>query len=562
MLPTPPRRGAHAGPVRSPRARRTVRWYAAATSVVGLIACATPSFAAMTSRSATTGPVNLIENSDFESGSTVGWRPNSPAERLSVTSPGYRGSYAARIVTTTKSNAVLNDDPNTVSSTVKGATYLAVAWVRTPNPKLNGELRLRQIVNGSQVDRAVTTFSLRDTAWHQVQLAYRATVAGASLDLNVLAWNVEPGEAFLVDDVSLITDAPTPAPVPTTTTPAPVPTTTTPAPVPTTTTPAPVPTTTTPAPACAVNAILVPSCGAWLGVAPNPLSGESWDQALLNFEAQTGRTAGIAHYYHRGTQLFPGTQEIARARESGHRRLLLENWRPENGNSWAQVAAGASDALIDAEAAYLKSHFTERFFLAIHGEPEDEVIQTAGSGYTAADFRAMFRHVIQRLRGDGVTNVVSVMDYTGNPKWGQMSWFGDMYPGNDVVDWLAEDPYVIGPEGGWYDSNFGQLVNRTFPGYNWPGFYSWAGKVAPGKPIMIAEWGVDDLTTDPSWKPAKFRDIAAHMSDYPLVKALVYWNSNTFNPVGTTRVDSSSGALTAYRDLGHLAALNPTVPTS
>jgi hypothetical protein len=275
-----------------------------------------------------------------------------------------------------------------------------------------------------------------------------------------------------------------------------------------------------------------------------------------------GRTAGIAHYYHRGTQLFPSAKEIARAREAGKRRLLLENWRPENGYSWAQVANGAVDGLIDQEAAYIKANFPERFFLAIHGEPEDEVIQTSGSGYTAADFRAMFRHVILRLRADGVTNVVSVVDYTGNPKWGSMSWFDDMYPGNDVVDWLAEDPYIIGPEGGWYDNDYDHFVNRTFPGYSFPGFYTWAGRIAPGKPIMISEWGVDELSTDSTWKAGKFANFSGHASDYPLVKALVYWNSNSFNPVGTTRIDSSSASLDAYRKLSHLAALNPPVPSS
>jgi Carbohydrate binding domain len=574
--------------------RRLLRWYAALASVIGLVVFATPSFASLKA-SWTVRSVNLVQNPDFESGTTEGWRTNGKTELLSVASSGHTGTHAARLTTTTLTTAVLNDRTNTVASTLEGITYQASAWVRTTTPNVSGTLRLREVRSGVQVGKGNSDFTLNDTAWHEVQLSYPAVTTGATLDLNAVGWNLTTKDDLLVDDVMLVavsdssssgkgdggkpSPSPTttsPAPAPTTTSPTPDPTTTSPTPDPTTTSPAPAPTTTSPAPApdptttspaptsgCQVNAILVPSCGAWWGVAPNPLNGESWDQALVNFESTMGRTAGIAHYYHRGTQLFPTTKEIARARETGKRRLLLENWRPENGYSWAQVAAGANDALIDQEAAYIKANFRERFFLALHGEPEDEVIATSGSGYTAADFRAMFRHVILRLRADGVDNVVSVVDYTGNPKWGAAPWFDAMYPGNDVVDWLAEDPYEIGPVGGWYDNDYGHFVNRTFSSYSFPGFYTWAQRVAPGKPIMISEWGVDDLSTDPSWKPNKFKGFAANLaSEYPLVKALVYWNSNAFNPVGTTRIDSSSAALDAYRQLSRLAALNPPVPTS
>ncbi len=39
---------------------------------------------------------------------------------------------------------------------------------------------------------------------------------------------------------------------------------------------------------CRVSAELVPTCGAWLGVGANPYGGESYDQAMVNFEAPSG----------------------------------------------------------------------------------------------------------------------------------------------------------------------------------------------------------------------------------------------------------------------------------
>ncbi|MFL6139360.1 MAG: carbohydrate binding domain-containing protein [Frankiaceae bacterium] len=500
---------------------------------------ASPGIALAVTSSTASTTSNLVKNPGFESGTTA-WHTNGSAQRLTTVSPGRSGSYAAKLTVTAQSDAVLNDATNSVASTAAGSSYRAQAYVRTATPGVNGRLRLREVSGGTMVGRGYTAFSLSDTAWHLVTLTYAPVRAGSSLDLNVYALGLTTSKQLQVDDVSLM---------PTTAT--------------TTTTPSPnlSATATTSSTTCSVSAILVPSCGAWFGVGVNPLHGESYDQALTNFESLTGRTAAIVHYYHSASSLFPSSSEIARARQTGHRRLLLINWRPAGSHTWAQVANGAVDAQIDKEAAYVKSHFTERFFLSLEAEPENNISTTAGSGRTAADYRNMFRHVVLRLRADGARNIITVMDYIGLPTWGTKSWFSALYPGNDVVDWLAEDPYIIGPKGSWYDNDYDSFVNRTFPGYSYPGFYTWAGNIAPGKPIMIAEWGVGELS-DTTWKAGKFKNIAAHLADMPRVKAFVYWNSNYHAPVGTTRVDSSSASLSAYKALAHLAATNPVVPSS
>jgi Carbohydrate binding domain len=522
-------------PLSTPSRRRTRKWVSVA--VVAAVAV-TPGLALAVTSSTTSSTTNLVDNPGFESGITD-WRTNSSAQRLATATSAHGGSYAAKLTVTTTSDAVLNDATNTVLSTPSGAVYTAKAYVRTTTPGVTGRLRLREVSSGTMVARKWTEFTLTDTAWHQVTLTYDPARTGSALDLNVYAIGLKTTQNLEVDDVSLVAGA--------TTSVAPA--------------PSPSPTSTSIS-GCTISAILVPSCGAWFGVGVNPLGGESWGQALTNFEATTGRTAAIVHWYHGATSLFPSASEIAEARQTGHRRLLLINWRPSGGHTWAQVANGAVDSVIDKEAAYVKSHFTERFFLSIEAEPENNVNPTAGSGYTAADYRNMYRHVVLRLRGDGVHNIVTVMDYIGLPTWGTKSWFSSLYPGNDVVDWLAEDPYIIGPIGSWYDNDYAGFVNRTFPGYNYPGFYSWAGNIAPGKPIMIAEWGVQELSGASSWKPGKFNNIASHLANFPRVKAFVYWNSNYHAPVGTTRVDSSSASLTAYKNLAHLAALNPPVPSS
>jgi hypothetical protein len=364
---------------------------------------------------------------------------------------------------------------------------------------------------------------------------------------------------------SMPTSAPTSAPTtatpkptvtPTTTTPTPTTTTPKPTATPTTTTPTATPTTTTPTATpttgCTVSAKLVPSCGAWFGAAANPLGSESWDQALPTFESTIGRTVDIAHYYNSSPKLFPTADMIKRAREPGKKRILLLNWKPEMGRTWAQVAAGdpTVDAAIDAEAEYLKSTFPEKFFLAIHHEPEEEVRPAAGSGYTAKDYRAMYRHVALRLKSKGVTNAVFVMNYMGTPHWGSQPWFEDLYPGDDVVDWIAEDPYIFGDHENWW-TDFGTAVNRTdtWTNPNWPGFYTWATTKHPGKPIMLGEFGINEQTLFGKSKPDMLRTIDEGLAKRPALKAIVYWNETKFDPVGETRLDSSAASKAAAQEV-------------
>jgi hypothetical protein len=335
--------------------------------------------------------------------------------------------------------------------------------------------------------------------------------------------------------------------------------TTNPAPSPTSSpTPTPDPTTTPNQPGtCTVSALLVPSCGVWWGAMANSgNTGLSADQAFSRLEAQVGRPFDIDHYYFKDGQLFPSQTLINRAHEPGKNRLLLLNWKPATDHTWAQVAAGAVDARIDSEAAYLKTHFTDKFFLVIWHEPENDVIPTAGSGMTASDYAAMWRHVVLRLRGDGVTNAVTVICYEATPQWASKPWWPQLWPGSDVVDWMGEDAYSMGTSTVW-GGGFAATVNRvdhySYP--NWNGFYNWAQTIAPNKPIMIPEYGAQEITGDPAHKAAFFLNEAIDLRSMPAIKAVVYWN----NPGQPDAIDSSPTSLAAFRQAAVDNTVNPQV---
>jgi beta-mannanase len=302
------------------------------------------------------------------------------------------------------------------------------------------------------------------------------------------------------------------------------------------------------APSCETGALLVPTCGVLWGAAAGGFSSAPRDAELKTWEKLTGRTATIFHAYHKGDEVFPTAAEIAMTRDRAHPRVLLLNWRVDYGSTWANVAAGKLDGRIDAFAARLRSTYRQRFFLVLNHEPEDDVRTAAGSGMTARDFAASFRHVIQRLRADGVDNAVSVVAYMGNEKWMAQPWWKDLYPGDDVVDWVATDSYVSAERGYYHYGKFADLLDRRAPGGT--GFYDWAVAQHPGKPFMVAEWGAYHRVRRIVDKSAQFASVLPELAKRPAIKAIVYFDTkeDAFGDRDIS-VNSTRSSLAAFRTL-------------
>jgi hypothetical protein len=297
---------------------------------------------------------------------------------------------------------------------------------------------------------------------------------------------------------------------------------------------------------CTVSAKLVPTCGELWGVAPGAFTTQVRTAALLDFEKTVGQTMDIFHAYHKDDDQFPTADERAIATDPSHPRLLLENWKPSTSQTWAQVADGGADARIDKLAAYINSTFKGPFFLTIWHEPENDVNMTAGSGMTATDYHNMFRHVVLRLRADGVNNAVTVVNYQSYAEYSAQSWWPDLYPGNDVVDWVAEDSYNSGAMSGYNAGDFAATVDKTKD--SWHGFYNWAAANHPDKPVMLAEWGIFQNASAPGRQAWFFNDVRTHLADFPQLKAMVYFDSPSA-PKGSTNFNQSADSLSAFKTL-------------
>ncbi|GIE95980.1 hypothetical protein Ari01nite_34450 [Paractinoplanes rishiriensis] len=312
---------------------------------------------------------------------------------------------------------------------------------------------------------------------------------------------------------------------------------------------------------CRTGRKLVPTCGILWGVAPGAHTESRGAGALAAFERKTGRTQAIYHAYHGGLrQLFPTPEEIAIARQSGKKRILFLNWKPEAA-TWAAIARGdrRTDAFLDRLAAHIRKNYREQFFLAVHHEGENDVREKAGSGYTARDYAGMYRHVIKRLRAKGATNIVSVLVHMAYHRHATQSWFNSMYPGDDVVDWIGLDTYAYS-DPGYGHGNFAQVFNRRIEGKrSWPGFYTWAVTKHPGKPLMLAEWGVWSSRKNTTYKADFYRRLGHELRRFPKIRAMVQFETPHNQKGQDSSVDSTPAALNAYRKLGRLPIFQVSV---
>jgi hypothetical protein len=301
---------------------------------------------------------------------------------------------------------------------------------------------------------------------------------------------------------------------------------------------------------CTVDAKLVPSCNVLWGAAAGGFSETPRDQALREWEAKSGRTASIYHTYHRGNELFPTKAEIAMANEVGKKRILFTNWKVGFGTKWGRVAAGEQDARIDKLSAHIRANYgRDRFFLAVHHEPENDVSTDPKSQMTARDYANMVRYTVKRMRSNGVTNVVFVMAYMNVEKWNDSPWWPDLYPGGDVIDWVAVDSYVNAQPKGFHAGDFTYLMNRTTGKSKFNGWYNWA--LTTGKPIMVAEWAVYECRTrcSPTEKAKIHAKVVEQMKAMPAIKAMVAFDTASDQQGLDMRIDSTPQSLASFKKI-------------
>jgi len=392
-------------------------------------------------------PAELVVNGSFDEG-TSGWRTPGTHQQLSsyVGSDGdVYGQLSASGTTTLR----LNDQRNTVATSDPGVTYRVTAQVASAQPTLNGQVRVRE-VGPDGVRTYAAPFSLRGTGWQTVTFAFTTTQTDAQLDLNVLAWKAVAGQTLVVDDISMVAVAGTPAPAPLPT-PTPTPTATpgptaTPTPAPSAT-PGPTATPTsapsaTPAPSpssaprpvqsgvagslsngCVVSVRGVPACGALVGASV----GSNTDPGSL--ESVVGGRLGVRRTFFSASGV-DGAVRIAQADAAAGRVSWMSFKVPY---TWAEMAAGRGDAWAADLTARLGAT-GGTVWVAFHHEPENDG--------AIGDWVAMQRRLAPVVHA-AAPNVAFSMIVTGwNQFYGPSQYSMEaIWPGDGLVDVLGFDLY-------------------------------------------------------------------------------------------------------------------------
>jgi hypothetical protein len=272
---------------------------------------------------------------------------------------------------------------------------------------------------------------------------------------------------------------------------------------------------------CAPTALLEPPCGAWFG-AFVPHNKNDLSRKVRDYEKRIGRKLDIVYTYHdmsrvQGARLEGQllTEEEQRVAADDH--LLLLSWESKwwggtkaQQPTWKQIANGDLDAsVIDVQARRVKE-FGKKVFLSFDLEMDT---RTPANG-TPEDYVRAYRHLHERFRQLGVTNVVWTWITTGYLEHADL--IKRMYPGDEYVDWVAYNQYNYYRchRTGWL--TFAQTQRAT---------HDWIRKnISDDKPLMLSEFGTANDPSRPGRQAEWYAQVPAVLKGLTGVKAALQWN--------------------------------------
>ena len=286
--------------------------------------------------------------------------------------------------------------------------------------------------------------------------------------------------------------------------------------------------------------LVPPATGVLFGAFVAPTPGGQSPSSIVGLESSIGRKLDINRIYANWDTPEPGSQAVWDVAEGIIPLISIDALTTSGAVLWSQIASGADDAAIVAQAQGLAS-LNAPVLLSFSHEP---AIDTASG--TAADFVAAWQHYVTVVRqyapNVSFVLILNLGDY--GPKAVQ-----EWYPGDSYVDWVGVDGYnVFGCRGS------GGPVWEDFSSI-FADFYKFA--VARNKPALVAEYA---STEDPNTTGRKADWITAlgqTLESWPQIKAVSYFDSAGHDPRCAWTLDSSPSSLAAFSALGAQSWFNP-----
>ncbi|MFH8615295.1 glycoside hydrolase family 26 protein [Streptomyces sp. NPDC017979] len=270
-------------------------------------------------------------------------------------------------------------------------------------------------------------------------------------------------------------------------------------------------------PECRVTELLVPPCGAWFGAYVRHEKPELVEKVAA-YERRIGRKLDIVYAYHdMSTDGLEGQLVTEQERAVGQERMLLLSWESKwwGGTAaqqprWTQISAGALDAtVIDVQARRIKE-YGRPLFLSFDLEMDTRVPDEG----TPEQFVAAWRHIHDRFRKLGVTNVVWTWTITGYP--GNNELFPKLYPGDAYVDWIAYDRYNYYR---CHDTEWESFAETQEVVHRWIRQH-----LSADKPLMLAEFGTADDPDRPQRQAEWYEEVPRVVKKMDGVHAALQWN--------------------------------------
>lgn len=300
-----------------------------------------------------------------------------------------------------------------------------------------------------------------------------------------------------------------------------------------------------------VSEILVPSCGAWLGIWPRTRADgtmtRNYAKNLADIERRLGRPIVMVSRYHGWGELPP--DDVAyQWRDSGH--ILVVDLRARNFETdqyvqWRDIAAGRYDDYL-LQVAHRVKDFGVPIFFSFNQEPEQELERGFEVAGTPEDYADAYRHIHDLFIEAGATNAIWLWWVMGFD--GHTDWYPRLYPGDAYVDWISYDPY---------DYNECRGVRYKTPTETVTPFLDWLSTsgLGAGKPVMLSEFGSYGDNRG-SW----YREFGRIVKTLPRIKAVIVFNSNPGNGPCDTRVTASRDNWEGFASIASDPYFNPPLP--
>ncbi len=295
---------------------------------------------------ATAAPAAVtIPNAGFEQG-TTGWTAAASTTRVGLTT-GHESANALRVTSSTygrtirKSRPTWRSVPAAVKSTqlvsdgaAAGSTYSWSVLVKSNRSDRIGQLTVREVLNGQQLQAPSTSVSLERNVWTRVEVLMTKKDAASGFELRLESPRQWAWDILSFDNVTgtrLTTPPPPPPPGPVLSN------------------------------GCSATMRGIPSCGAYLGSA----YGSNTDPVTM--ENETGRRLGIHRVYYTAAQVSSAVRMATKDVAAG--RLPWVSFKLPH--SWEDMVAGKGDAWA-LDLAKQMGALDGPVWLAFHHEPETD----------------------------------------------------------------------------------------------------------------------------------------------------------------------------------------------